>query len=338
MIDEWAVWQHADVEDIWLEENATLCRQQRRVLCQLVDGQEVQSRPRLTRLAGRLGLRPGAALDLLTGWDFNRPEDRQEAYGLVERSRPALLMLSPHCAPYSVLRNRSANKQNPEVSEAELEQADAHLQFCCQLAKEQVRRGRGFLMESPRRVPCVRELHAMPGVEFTTVEIGLRDKKAGEPLSREPTGMLGNVPEVMEVLRRWRSGDHHPEKLVRAVLQGLSHALNRARVSQAPRQIGGQAPIGPAGTAAWSLGQRLVEETLSWMAYADSLDESWWRATQPARRRLSRRQTPKPWIACSSDRPARNKLSFSGCTGTSGTLDRRNWHEHSGTRELGLAW
>ena len=144
MIDEWARWRHADVEDIWLEENATLCRQQRRVLRQLVDLKGVHSRPRLTRLAGRLGLRPGAALDLLTGWDFNRPEDRQEAYGLVERSRPALLMLSPHCAPHSVLRNRSANKQDPEVSEAELEQADAQLQFCCQLANEQVRRGRGF--------------------------------------------------------------------------------------------------------------------------------------------------------------------------------------------------
>ena len=135
MIDEWAVWQHADVEDIWLEENATLRRQQRRVLRQLVDGQEVHSRPRLARLAGRLGLRPGAALDLLTGWDFNRPEDRQEAYGLVERSRPALLLLSPHWAPYSVLRHRMASKQDPEVRAAEREQADAHLQFCCQLAK-----------------------------------------------------------------------------------------------------------------------------------------------------------------------------------------------------------
>ena len=101
-------WEHADVEDVWMTENRTLGRRGRaEILGQIegaVDVMEVYSRPRLTKVASGHGLRLGAALDLLTGRDFNKASDRNEALEMVRTQQPSLLMLSPYCAPFSQLQ------------------------------------------------------------------------------------------------------------------------------------------------------------------------------------------------------------------------------------------
>ena len=78
-----------------------------------VDVMEVYSPPRLAKRASRLGLRPGASLDLVTGWDFNRADHRQASLDLIRRLRPALVVLSPPCAVFSQLRALTNYKRNP---------------------------------------------------------------------------------------------------------------------------------------------------------------------------------------------------------------------------------
>ena len=44
-----------------------------------VDVSEVYSPPRVTTTASQYGLRPGEAMDLMTGYDFSKKEDRERA-------------------------------------------------------------------------------------------------------------------------------------------------------------------------------------------------------------------------------------------------------------------
>ena len=45
----------------------------------IVDIAEVSSPPRITKIAQLVGLRPGLAMDLTTGWDFDLNEHRDLA-------------------------------------------------------------------------------------------------------------------------------------------------------------------------------------------------------------------------------------------------------------------
>ncbi len=44
-----------------------------------VDVTEVYSPPRIPTMAKRLGMSPGEAMDILTGWDFGKKRDRKRA-------------------------------------------------------------------------------------------------------------------------------------------------------------------------------------------------------------------------------------------------------------------
>ena len=49
------------------------------------DVTEIYSPARITKEAPKHRLQPGLAMDLLTGWNFNMPEDRHAAWTLVSR-------------------------------------------------------------------------------------------------------------------------------------------------------------------------------------------------------------------------------------------------------------
>ena len=66
---------------------------------------EIYSPPRATAMYPGEGLRGKIALDLTNGWDFGKSEHRQKAVKLVKMQRPAVLLLSPPCGPFSLLRN-----------------------------------------------------------------------------------------------------------------------------------------------------------------------------------------------------------------------------------------
>ena len=53
----------------------------------------------------RHGLHPGESMDLLTGWDFNRTQDRDRAKVHLVECKPKLVIGSPACTMFSALQN-----------------------------------------------------------------------------------------------------------------------------------------------------------------------------------------------------------------------------------------
>ena len=85
---------------------------------------EIYSAPRVTDAARRfrrIGIMPGTAFDL-TGtdelgnpWDFNIPEQRRKAERRLGQEKPALLIGSPMCTPFSNLQNINNAKRDPRI-------------------------------------------------------------------------------------------------------------------------------------------------------------------------------------------------------------------------------
>ena len=111
-----------------------------------VDISEVFSPPRVTEMAVKFGLKPGDAMDLITGWNFDREDHRQRARELIQQHRPKLLIGSPDCTMFSQLQKLS--EWNDQTT-SRWNQARRHLQFVCELYRDQVRRGVWFLHEHP---------------------------------------------------------------------------------------------------------------------------------------------------------------------------------------------
>ena len=49
----------------------------------------------------KFGLTAGDAMDLTTGWDFNKEEDRLRAERIVDEQEPLVLIGSPPCVAFS---------------------------------------------------------------------------------------------------------------------------------------------------------------------------------------------------------------------------------------------
>ena len=92
------------------------------------------------------GLRPGEAMDLMPGYDFDKEEDRRRAWNIIEKDKPMLLVGPPECRMFSTLQNLSrwTNKRQKEY-----ESAKRHLEFTCKLYDYQISQGRWFLHEHP---------------------------------------------------------------------------------------------------------------------------------------------------------------------------------------------
>ena len=111
-----------------------------------VDVMEIYSPPRITVHAGKHGLEPGDALDLVTGYDFNRKEDRDKAWTIIARDKPKLVVGSPECRMFSALHNLNAWTAERQ---SRLENAREHLEFICEVHEHQVTSERWFLHEHP---------------------------------------------------------------------------------------------------------------------------------------------------------------------------------------------
>ena len=100
------------------------------------------------------GLTPGDAFDLTTGRDFDKEQDRDQAMKILRESKPRLIVGSPECTMFSNLQNLSGWN---ERKEAILKAAKRHLDFMCQIYKEQLERGGWFLHEHPVSASSWRE-------------------------------------------------------------------------------------------------------------------------------------------------------------------------------------
>ena len=70
-----------------------------------VDLCEVFSPPRVGKEAIKFGMKVGDAMDLTTGWDFNKAEDRERADIFVDEYEPMVLIGSPPCVAFSKLQS-----------------------------------------------------------------------------------------------------------------------------------------------------------------------------------------------------------------------------------------
>ncbi|CAJ1392757.1 unnamed protein product [Effrenium voratum] len=186
-----------------------------------VDVMEVYSPPRLAKRASRLGLRPGASLDLVTGWDFNRADRRQASLDLIRRLRPALVVLSPPCTVFSQLRALT-NYRDVRREEAE---GRAHVEHAVRIAWIQISGGRGFLFEHPLRAKSwtttsLEELKEHPEVKAVTLDMcrfGLQTPDSSRTRmmpAKKPTLIITNIPEIASALNRRCQGHHEEHQLL----------------------------------------------------------------------------------------------------------------------------
>jgi hypothetical protein len=211
---------------------------------------EIYSPPRATAMSPGEGLRGKIALDLTNGWDFCKSEHRQKAVKLVKTHKPAVLLLSPPCGPFSSLRNLSNSKRDSEQVRREVIEGELHMNFAISLAMLQVSEGRGFILEQPKnakswKLPKMLELLDHPDVYQIRVDMcqfGLRAQAGpckGE-LVQKPTLLATNIAEMAHYVQKTCSKSHQHGMLVggsakmaaiytphfvKALLHGIKNAL-----------------------------------------------------------------------------------------------------------------
>ena len=149
--------------------------EERRILAALargVDITEVFSPNRVTQVCKKYGLTPGEAMDLSTGWDFDRGEDRRQAIKHIKQEKPMVVIGSPPCTVFSQLQTMSMHTQSAawmEEYEVRKQHATRHMEFCMGLYKLQMAWGRYFLHGHPEcasswRLPRMEDLLKQEGV------------------------------------------------------------------------------------------------------------------------------------------------------------------------------
>ena len=187
-----------------------------------VDVAEVYSPPRVTEEAKKYGLKAGEAMDLTTGWDFRREEDRRRARRYLEEKRPKLLIGSPMCTMFSPLQRMTPWSKEKERRWTENR---LHLQFVASLYEEQAKANRYFLHEHPAQATSwaleeIRKLRGDSGVFVVTGDqcmYGLTTKsarKGGVAPAKKSTTFMTNSYHIARELDRRCDGTHAHQKLI----------------------------------------------------------------------------------------------------------------------------
>ena len=185
------------------------------------DVMELYSPERVGRICHRHRLTPGPALDLRTGYDFDRPSDRAKAMKLYEDSQPELVTLSPPFTEFSRLQDLNRHLHGDKYRELHDElkrRAVKHLEFCFRFAKMQMRKGRYFVFEHPAGAsswnePCVQRLLKLPGVKVTEADqchfgVVIPDPNGNDKPALKPTRFASNSWLLLEELNRRCPRDH----------------------------------------------------------------------------------------------------------------------------------
>ena len=167
-----------------------------------VDVAEVFSPPRFTDAAPSLGLKPGFAVDLATGWDLKNKLDKEAFFQKLEQDDPYLLTGSPPCDAFSVLRHIGKNKRTAQEEADKLAGGREHLQTAVKAYRSQMTRGRLFLHEHPKsaaswKEPEIEALRAEDGIYYVSGPMcrwELMPDHSQEPVgyARKGTGLLTN--------------------------------------------------------------------------------------------------------------------------------------------------
>jgi hypothetical protein len=212
-----------------------------------IDIAEIYSEPRITIEAQKFGMRSGKAMDLRSGWNFAKQEDRDRAMTYVRTQKPEMVVGSPMCTMFSKLQQLTPWNRRRRL---QYQEAVAHMEFVVEIYKEQIKGERYFLHEHPDgatswRLRCMMELKRTEGVMETVADqcmYGLTTwkKGRGRAAARKRTRFMTNAECVAEELQRRCDGGHehqplvggraghaqeYPRELCRAVCRGLAKQM-----------------------------------------------------------------------------------------------------------------
>ena len=137
----WQLWeQHASEPDDIAEVFGSLDGSQ------ADDVVELYSPPGVVAAAAARGLKADLSIDLVTGYDLNKPQVRRQIREELRQRRPKLLVTSPPCTKFSPLQNL---RPYPGQLEEELDEAIQHMDFSMDLLEDQLERGDHGLHEHP---------------------------------------------------------------------------------------------------------------------------------------------------------------------------------------------
>ena len=221
---------------------------------------EVYSPPGVTRMAERMGLRVGWALDLTTcdedgrRWDSDQLETRNRAVRKCIKDQPTLLIGSPMCTASSQTNNINHCKMEALEVERRLAHGRKHLEFCAKFYDIQWSAGRYFLHEHPAGAKAWQEPCMVKLLKKHDVTRGVGDQccygltaieKGKVWLARKATGFMTNAPCVAQQLNKrcpngkaWQVHEHirlecgrtkaaqvYPKALCEAICNGLERHL-----------------------------------------------------------------------------------------------------------------
>lgn len=179
----------------------------------------------VAKAARQLGLHAGDSLTLKSGWDFRREDHRRAALRLVKKLKPYCTVLAFPCGPWSPLM-----QLNPAADRERLRsEGEILINFAIEIAEEQMKHGRHFVMENPRpsaawRLPQLEVFAHRDGilpVDIDMCHFGLKGPGGG--LHKKSTRLLTSSQAMVSRLIACRcTGDHLHE-----------HVIGGSRISQA---------------------------------------------------------------------------------------------------------
>ena len=170
-----------------------------------------------------------------------------------------MLIGSPPCTYFSILQelNLAVHGDKPgwkDKFEVEKAKAKKHVEFCCELYRFQIGKGRHFLHEHPWSarswdLPCVERLLGHPSVGVTQGHMcrflmtSHVEKRGGEEgLVKKPTGFMSSSACLLRELDKKCTGDHahvplvggraagaqvYPQALCEAICRGVAAEKRR---------------------------------------------------------------------------------------------------------------
>ena len=207
-----------------------------------VDVVEMYSVPKVTEEAQKNGSVPGLAMDLKTGWNFNKSEDREVARKYQKEAKPLVIIGSPMCRMFSQLQNMTPwTTERIRMYEEDVE----HVKFMIELYTVQVREGRYFIHEHPVGASSWRLEEMVRLLEMEGVETVIGDQcmfglktwgKGGEVPTKKPTRFATNADAVKLELavrcdknhvhqrlanNRAKGAEQYPKRLCAAICRGI---------------------------------------------------------------------------------------------------------------------
>ena len=220
---------------------------------------EIYSPPRISKMAEKVGLTAGWALDLTTNdpdddqpWDFTSIEKRNKARMLLRQDKPYMLIASPMCGPFSALQTLfNYQKMDKKDVELKLRKATEHVMFTIEMCIEQREAGRAFMFEHPAgasswHLQCLKALGRLEGVyeidfDFCMLGMTTTTKDGDTASAKKRTKVLTHSKNVALLLEQAQCRKEHghqelldgraskcqeyPDKFAKLICEGVKRDL-----------------------------------------------------------------------------------------------------------------